>query len=137
MVLTTYGRFDYQGRPETPPYDSTFLSFDFTPVKATMVLKQIGPMRIDARMEMSYSDLFTTTVTHVRVPLIAQVTALEVNGVPLDVGPSCRTEKSLTSVEPDPATFPGDHVVLYGKAEQAIGEDVVGYTLLTGGPLAA
>ncbi|MFH8761545.1 DUF6801 domain-containing protein [Streptomyces althioticus] len=136
MVLTTYGRFDYQGRPETPPYDSTFLSFDFTPVKATMVLKQIGPMRIDARMEMSYSDLFTTTVTHVRVPLIAQVTALEVNGVPLDVGPSCRTEKSLTSVEPDPATHPGDHVVLYGKAEQAIGEDVVGYTLLTGGPLA-
>ncbi|MFZ4172780.1 DUF6801 domain-containing protein [Streptomyces griseoincarnatus] len=136
MVLTTYGEFSHQGRPETPPYDSTFLSFDFTPVKATMVLKQTGPMRIDARMTMRYSDLFTTTETYVRVPLIAQVTALEVNGVPLDVGPSCRTEESLTSVEPDPAKHPGDHVVLYGKAEQAIGEDVVGYTLLTGGPLA-
>ncbi|MFI9416788.1 DUF6801 domain-containing protein [Streptomyces werraensis] len=136
MVLETYGEFSYQGRRETPPYDSTFLTFDFTPVKATMVLKQTGPMRIDARMKMRYSDLFMTTETYVRVPLVAQVTALEVNGVPLEVGPACRTGKSLTSVDPDPAKHPGDHVVLYGKAEQAIGEDVVGYTLLTGGPLA-
>ncbi|MFH9175572.1 DUF6801 domain-containing protein [Streptomyces albogriseolus] len=135
MVLTTYGEFSYQGRKETPPYDSTFLSFDFAPVKATMVLKQTGPMRIDARMKMRFSDLFMTTETYVRVPLIAQVTALEVNGTPLDVGPGCRTEKSLTSVDPDPAKHPGDHVVLYGKAEQVLGQDVTGYTILTGGPL--
>ncbi|MDT3728532.1 hypothetical protein ROS62_28135 [Streptomyces sp. DSM 41972] len=136
MTLEATGEFNYQGRKETPPYDSTFLSFDFTPVKATMVLKQTGPMKINARMTMRMSDFFTTTETYVRVPLIAQVTALEINGVPLDVGPSCRTETSLTSAEPDPAKHPGDHVVLYGKAEQAIGEDAVGYTLLTGGPLA-
>ncbi|MFE1258939.1 DUF6801 domain-containing protein [Streptomyces albogriseolus] len=135
MVLTTYGEFSHQGRRETPPYDSTFLSFDFAPVKATMVLKQTGPMRIDARMKMRFSDLFMTTETHVRVPLVAQVTALEVNGTPLDVGPGCRTETSLTSADPDPAKHPGDHVVLYGKAEQVLGQDVTGYTILTGGPL--
>uniref|UniRef100_UPI0034D3C021 DUF6801 domain-containing protein n=1 Tax=Streptomyces sp. CHD11 TaxID=2741325 RepID=UPI0034D3C021 len=135
MEMTAYGQFDYQGRKETPPYDSTFLSFDFAPVKATMVLKQTGPLRIDARMKMRFSDFFITTVSHVRVPLIAQVTALEVNGVPLDVGSGCRTEKSLTSADPDPAKHPGDHVVLYGKAEQVFGEDSTGYTILTGGPL--
>lgn len=135
MTLEATGEFNYQGRKETPPYDSTFLSFDFTPVKATMVLKQTGPMKINARMTMRYSDFFITTETYVRVPLIAQVTALEVNGTPLDVGSGCRTGKSLTSVEPDPAKHPGDHVVLYGKAEQVFGQDSTGYTLLTGGPL--
>ncbi|MGA5124551.1 DUF6801 domain-containing protein [Streptomyces pseudogriseolus] len=135
MVLETYGELSYHGRRETPPYASTFLSFDFTPVKATMVLKQTGPMRIDARMKMRFSDLFMTTETYVRVPLVAQVTALEVNGTPLDVGSGCRTETSLTSADPDPAKHPGDHVVLYGKAEQVLGEDVTGYTILTGGPL--
>ncbi|CAM5574513.1 hypothetical protein STENM223S_05376 [Streptomyces tendae] len=92
-------------------------------------------MRIDARMKMRFSDLFMTTETYVRVPLVAQVTALEVNGTPLDVGSGCRTETSLTSADPDPAKHPGDHVVLYGKAEQVLGEDVTGYTILTGGPL--
>ncbi|MEU7394158.1 DUF6801 domain-containing protein [Streptomyces albogriseolus] len=135
MVLETYGELSYQGRRQTPPYDSTFLSFDFAPVKATMVLRQTGPMRIDARMKMRFSDLFMTTETYVRVPLVAQVTALEVNGTPLDVGPGCRTETSLTSADPDPAKHPGDHVVLYGKAEQVLGQDVTGYTILTGGPL--
>lgn len=135
MTLETTGEFSYQGRRETPPYDSTFLSFDFTPVKTTMVLKQTGPMTIDARMKMRFSDSFITTETYVRAPLVAHVTALEVNGTPLDVGPACRTETSLTSVDPDPAKHPGDHVVLYGKAEQVIGEDVTGYTVLTGGPL--
>ncbi len=68
MTLETSGEFSYQGRKETPPYDSTFLSFDFTPVRTTMVLRQTGPMRIDARMKMRFSDSFITTETYVRVP---------------------------------------------------------------------
>ncbi|CAM5575902.1 hypothetical protein STENM223S_04781 [Streptomyces tendae] len=68
-------------------------------------------------------------------PRSPRLTALEVNGTPLDVGSGCPTEPSLTSADPDPAKHPGDHAVLYGKAEQVLGEDVTGYTILTGGPL--
>ncbi|WP_399884633.1 DUF6801 domain-containing protein [Streptomyces sp. BBFR51] len=131
----SYANFHYQERKETPPFQSTFLSFDFAPVKATMVLEQTGPMRIDSRMKMRLSDFLTTTDTYVRAPLVLHVTALEVNGTPLDVGSACRTEKSLTSVDPDPANFPGDHLVLYGRGEQILGQDATGYLLLTGGVL--
>ncbi|MFI8945462.1 DUF6801 domain-containing protein [Streptomyces sp. NPDC053750] len=131
----SFANFHYQGRKETPPFRSTFLSFDFAPVKATMVLKQTGPIRIDSRMKMRLSDFLTTTDTYVRAPLVLHVTALEVNGTPLDVGPSCRTEKPLTSVDPDPAAFPGDHLVLYGRGEQVLGQNATGYLLLSGGAL--
>ncbi|QEU85575.1 DUF6801 domain-containing protein [Streptomyces viridosporus] len=129
------GDFHYEGRKRTPPVESTFLAFGFTPVKATMVLEQTGPIRIDSRIKMRLSDLLTIGETYIRAPLVLRVTALEINGTPLDVGPDCTTEKPLTSPEPDPANHPGDHVVLYGRGEQVFGEDATGYMLLTGGPL--
>ncbi|MFC8423151.1 DUF6801 domain-containing protein [Streptomyces sp. NPDC057236] len=131
----SYGNFHYQEREQTPPFDATFLSFDFAPVKATMVMEQTGPMRIDSRMRIRLSDFTTITDTYVRAPLVLRVLDLEVNGTPLDVGSGCRTETSLTSVDPDPANFPGDHLVLYGRGEQIIGQPATGYLLLSGGAL--
>ncbi|MFF0103719.1 DUF6801 domain-containing protein [Streptomyces hirsutus] len=131
----SYADFHYEGRKETPPFESTFLAFGFTPVKATMVLKQTGPITIHSRIKMRLSDFRTITDTYVRAPLTLQVTDLEVNGTPLDVGPGCRTEKSLTSIEPDPANHPGDHLVLYGRGEQDLGMPATGYLLLSGGVL--
>ncbi|MFD7766993.1 DUF6801 domain-containing protein [Streptomyces sp. NPDC059787] len=131
----SYANFHYQERKQTPPFDATFLSFDFAPVKATMVMEQTGPMRIDSRMRMSLIDFTTVTDTYVRAPLVLHVLDLEVNGTPLDVGSGCRTETSLTSVDPDPANFPGDHLVLYGRGEQIIGLPATGYLLLSGGVL--
>ncbi|MFB8749438.1 DUF6801 domain-containing protein [Streptomyces parvulus] len=131
----SWANFHYQGRKQTPPFPSTFLSFDFAPVKATMVLEQTGPIRIDSRIKLRLSDFTTVTDTYVRAPLVAHVTELEVNGTPLDVGPDCRTETSLTSVDPDPAHHPGDHLVLYGRGEQLIGQEATGYLLLSGGTL--
>ncbi|MFA3874046.1 DUF6801 domain-containing protein [Streptomyces sp. MMCC 100] len=131
----SYGNFHYQEREQTPPFEATFLSFDFTPVKATMVLEQTGPMRIDSRTKIRLSDFTTITDTYVRAPLVLHVLDLEVNGTPLDVGPGCRTETSLTSEDPDPANFPGDHLVLYGRGEQIIGLPATGYLLLSGGVL--
>ncbi|MGW3861203.1 DUF6801 domain-containing protein, partial [Streptomyces sp. NPDC005047] len=131
----SWANFHYQGRKETPPFPSTFLSFDFAPVKATMVLKQTGPIRIDSRIKLRLSDFTTVTDTYVRAPLVAHVTDLEVNGTPLDVGPDCRTETSLTSADPDPANHPGNHLVLYGRGEQLIGQEATGYLLLSGGML--
>ncbi|CAM5523028.1 hypothetical protein SHIRM173S_11110 [Streptomyces hirsutus] len=109
------GDFHDEGRKRTPPFESTFLAFGFTPVTATMVLEQTGPVTIHSRIKMRWSDFRTITDTYVRAPLTLRVTDLEVNGTPLDVGPGCRTEKSLTSLEPDPANHPGDHLVLYGQ----------------------
>ncbi|MFE2355250.1 DUF6801 domain-containing protein [Streptomyces parvulus] len=131
----SWANFHYQGRKQTPPFPSTFLSFDFAPVRTTMVLEQTGPIRIDSRIKLRLSDFTTVTDTYVRAPLVAHVTELEVNGTPLDVGPDCRTETSLTSVDPDPANHPGDHLVLYGRGEQLIGQEATGYLLLSGGTL--
>ncbi|WP_416530549.1 DUF6801 domain-containing protein [Streptomyces coelicoflavus] len=131
----SYANFHYQERRQTPPFEATFLSFDFTPVKATMVLEQTDTMRIDSRMKMSMTDFSTTTDTYVRAPLVLHVLDLEVNGTPLDVGSECRTETSLMSEDPDPANFPGDHLVLYGRGELLIGQPATGYLLLSGGVL--
>ncbi|AXL88456.1 hypothetical protein C4J65_09025 [Streptomyces sp. CB09001] len=133
--MVSFGDFHYQERKETPPFQSSFLSFDFTPVKATMVLEQKGPVRIDSRMKMRLSDFTTITDTYVRAPLVLHVLDLEVNGTPLDVGPGCRTETSLTSKDPDPVNHPGDHLVLYGHGELIPGQTATGYLLLSGGVL--
>ncbi|WP_217143661.1 DUF6801 domain-containing protein [Streptomyces sp. AC627_RSS907] len=127
------GDLYHQGRKQTPPFEATFLTFGFTPTKATMVLEQTGPLTIDSAGTTDF--VFTSTDTYVRVPLVLRVTSLEVNGTPLDVGPGCRTEKPLTSPEPDPAKHPGDHLVLHGRGEQTTGEPATGYLLLSGGPL--
>ncbi|MGW4732899.1 DUF6801 domain-containing protein [Streptomyces shenzhenensis] len=121
------------GRPWSPPFEATFLTFGFTPTTATMVLEQTGPLTIDSLGATDF--VFTSTDTYVRVPLVLRVTSLTVNGTPLDVGPGCRTEKPLASPEPDPAHHPGDHLVLHGRGEQVTGEPATGYLLLSGGPL--
>ncbi|MFH8289728.1 DUF6801 domain-containing protein [Streptomyces sp. NPDC018059] len=123
----------HRQRKQTPPFEATFLTFDFTPTTATMVLEQTGPMTIDSHGTTDF--VFTSTDTHVRAPLVLRVTRLEVNGTPLDVGAKCRTRTSLASPEPEPAKYPGDHLVLHGRGEQTTGEPATGYLLLSGGPL--
>ncbi|MFF3644526.1 DUF6801 domain-containing protein [Streptomyces sp. NPDC002564] len=124
----------YNGqRRQTPPFEATFLTFDFTPTTATMVLEQAGPMTIDSHGTTDF--VFTSTDTYVRAPLVLRVTSLKVNGTRLDVGSKCRTKSSLTSPEPEPAKFPGDHLILHGRGEQVTGEPATGYLLLSGGPM--
>ncbi|MET7358772.1 DUF6801 domain-containing protein [Streptomyces sp. NPDC005562] len=123
----------YRQRQQTPPFEATFLTFDFTPTTATMVLEQTGPMTIDSHGTTDF--MFTSTDTYVRAPLVLRVTSLKVNGTPLDVGKKCRTKTSLASPDPEPAKHPGDHLVLHGRGEQVTGEPATGYLLLSGGPL--
>ncbi|MEV8553841.1 DUF6801 domain-containing protein [Streptomyces glaucescens] len=129
------GTLRYRGEPRTPPFQSTFLTFGFAPTKATMVLEQTGPMTMDGRGETSFITLFTKMETRIRVPLVLRVTALEVNGTPLDVGDDCRTRGPLRSPEPEPAKFPGDHLVLTGRSSHQPPDLPVGYLLSSGGPL--
>ncbi|MFJ9658456.1 DUF6801 domain-containing protein [Streptomyces griseoflavus] len=129
------GTLRHQGRAQTPPFEATFLTFGFTPTKATMVLEQTGPMTMDAHGETSFLTLYTELETRVRVPLVLRVTALEVNGVPLEVGPACRTKGPLRSPEPEPAKFPGDHLLLTGSSTHQPPDQPVGYLLSSGGQL--
>ncbi|MEU2549531.1 DUF6801 domain-containing protein [Streptomyces roseolus] len=133
LITKSTARLSYQGRAQTPPFRATFLTFGFTPTTATLVLEQTGPMSIDSDVLLIFPD--NIAETYVRAPLVLRVLDVRVNGTPLDVGPDCRTEKPLTSPEPDPATYPGDHLVLLGKGQLINGTDAEGYVLTGGGPL--
>ncbi|WP_228387198.1 DUF6801 domain-containing protein [Streptomyces katsurahamanus] len=123
------GELDYRGRPVMPPARATFLTYGFMPTTATMELTQLDTMTID-------SDLLLakyTGLTVVRVPLRLRLYDVEINGVPLDVGPDCRTVGPLYSKDPDPAQEGERHAVLTGELKGP-GD---GYQLVTGGVLTA
>ncbi|MYV70085.1 hypothetical protein GT043_29885 [Streptomyces sp. SID2131] len=135
FFVPSTANLSYQGRKQTPPFTSTFLTFDFQPVTATMVLEQTGPITVEALLRIFLSDFSNFTETVVRAPLVLRVLDVKVNGVELDVGPSCRTAQPLTSTDPDPARHPGKHLVLLGKGQLVNGTDAVGYLVSSGGPL--
>ncbi|MFJ4868176.1 DUF6801 domain-containing protein [Streptomyces sp. NPDC088757] len=135
FFVPSTANLSYQGRKQTPPFTSTFLTFDFQPVTATMVLEQTGPITVEALLRIFLSDFSNFTETVVRAPLVLRVLDVKVNGVELDVGPSCRTAQPLTSTDPDPSRHPGKHLVLLGKGRLVNGTDAVGYLVSSGGPL--
>ncbi|MEU0400725.1 DUF6801 domain-containing protein [Streptomyces sp. NPDC006197] len=129
------GDLSYRGRKQTPPFTSTFLTFGFQPVTATMVLEQTGPITVDTLVRVIFATGDNYLENTVRAPLVLRVLDIEVNGVKLDVGPSCRTAKPLSSPEPKPGKFPGDHLVLLGLGKIPLGQNAEGYVLTGGGPL--
>lgn len=133
LLQKSQAYLDHQGRKQTPPFQSTFLTFGFTPTTATMVLEQAGPMTVASDVLLVFPD--NIAETYVRAPLVLRVLDVKVNGTPLDVGPSCRTQTPLSSPEPDPATYPGPHLVMLGKGQLINGTDATGYVLTSGGPL--
>ncbi|MGW4780809.1 DUF6801 domain-containing protein [Streptomyces filamentosus] len=124
-----------KGRTRTPPFTSTFLAFGFQPVRATMVLEQAGPISVHTFVRTVFPAFDSYLTNTVRAPLVLHVLEADVNGVKLDVGRSCRTTTPLTSREPDPATYPGDHMVLLGLGMMKFGQEAEGYILTGGGPL--
>ncbi|MFH9957611.1 DUF6801 domain-containing protein [Streptomyces roseolus] len=129
------GNLSYQGRKQTPPFTATFLTFGFQPVTATMVLEQVGPITVDTLVRVIFSTFDNHLENTVRAPLVLRVLDVKVNGVDLDVGPSCRTSAPLTSPEPKPDKFPGKHLVLLGLGKIPYGQPAEGYVLTGGGPL--
>ncbi|MBD0710175.1 MULTISPECIES: DUF6801 domain-containing protein [unclassified Streptomyces] len=134
MFTLSHGNLSYQGRKQTPPFTATFLTFDFQPVTATMVLEQTGPITISTllRIVATGDNYLDNTV---RAPLVLRVLDVKVDGVKLDVGPSCRTATSLTSPDPQAARYPGDHLLMTGLGKIPLGEPAQGYILTSGGPL--
>ncbi|NEA47244.1 DUF6801 domain-containing protein [Streptomyces sp. SID10815] len=129
------GQFYYRQGASTAPFTATFLTFDFVPATATMVLEQTGPLTVDSVGALDMSTFGGSLDTYIRVPVVLHVTSLSVNGTPLDVGASCRTRTSLRSPDPDPAQHPGDHLLVKGHGEYVGGMPATGYQLSSGGEL--
>ncbi|WLQ39356.1 hypothetical protein P8A22_04515 [Streptomyces laculatispora] len=120
---------DYQGKPQLPPATGTFLTFGFMPTTATLEMTQIQPAAgPDGKPAPNiHSDLKilgpgnSEGKTTIEIQLQLRLHDVKVNGVALDVGANCRTERPFT------LPLQGDMVLKDGVQ--------TGYTLVTGGVL--
>lgn len=120
---------DYKGEPKLPPATGTFLTFGFMPTTASLEMTQIPPgTTADGKPDYNiHSDLMivgpgnSEGVTTIDMDLRLRLYNVKVNGVPLDVGPNCRTTK--------PFKLPLRGEMLLKDGVQT------GYTLVTGGEL--
>jgi hypothetical protein len=99
------------GEPVLPEVGSSFLPFGFVPTTAKMQLTQIGLGFADIRLHPRDPTFSNATVSGA---FVARIYDAEVDGVPLDLGPNCRT---ATPIE----------VKVFGKPPK--------YLLTGGGPL--
>jgi len=88
-------QLEYQGRPELPPARATFLGFGFTPVSATLQISEIGSLNA-ALISCAPNphgkcpnNPANEALFFGRVKL--RIYNVDVNGVPLNVGPHCQT----------------------------------------------
>ncbi|MFE7481097.1 DUF6801 domain-containing protein [Streptomyces sp. NPDC057552] len=95
--VTSEVEFDHEGKRQLPPTKATFLSYGFMPTTATMVLEQVGPPAVVRTHTVTNTPTYPEEST-VTAQLSLRLYDVEVNGVPLDVGPDCRTERPFEQV---------------------------------------
>jgi hypothetical protein len=109
----------YRGRAELPPVTATLLAFRFVPVTATLNLTELAPIKI---VSVSGITALPYPITvHASTLVGLRISNVKVNGVPLNVGPDCRTARPIRFA----VTGNGDNTI-----------PPTGYTVPTGGPLA-
>jgi hypothetical protein len=87
------GQLEYDGQPELPPARGTLLAFGFMPVSATLQISEIGslnaaliscaPARKCPNKPPSVALFYGLVSLH--------ISDVDINGVPLNVGPHCQT----------------------------------------------
>ncbi|MEU0159718.1 DUF6801 domain-containing protein [Streptomyces sp. NPDC006261] len=95
--VTSEVEFAYEGKRQLPPTKATFLSYGFMPTTATMVLEQVGPPAVVQTHTVTNTPTYPEEST-VTAHLSMRLYDVKVNGVPLDVGPDCRTERPFQQV---------------------------------------
>jgi hypothetical protein len=115
-------QLDFRGRRQLPPVTATFLGFRFEPVTATAIISQAGRAPLTAIVYQDQGLCVTTSpctgdsqdpFTTVAVArLQVRLTNVRVNGVPLNVGSSCRTRGILFT--PGQRVAPGELVLTGG-----------------------
>ncbi|WP_326701023.1 hypothetical protein OG909_29235 [Streptomyces sp. NBC_01754] len=89
--------FEYEGRRQLPPAKATFLTYGFMPTTATMELVQVGPPALITSIS-DNSEPTQPEYTTVEAELDIRIKDVQVNGVPLDVGPGCHTVEPVKQV---------------------------------------
>ncbi|MFI7679704.1 DUF6801 domain-containing protein [Actinophytocola sp. NPDC049390] len=92
---------ELDGEPKYPPATGSFFAFGFVPATGTMQLTQIGLADVHQWSKLTpipgrpgeYEGL-----TKVNVKLSAQIIEARVNGVPVPVGPDCRSAVPIDAV---------------------------------------
>jgi hypothetical protein len=118
LIAFSTGELYYQGHHELPPVRATFLAFRFVPVTATLVVTELTPIKIRS-VSGTLAPPYPLTVrgtTRVKI----RISDVDVNGVPLAIGPHCR-----------PVRSPQLTLIGHGKNTSP----PTGYTVPTGGPL--
>jgi hypothetical protein len=118
LIAYSNAQLYYHGHPELPPVQGTFLAFGFVPVRATLHLTELSPIRIVSVSDITAPPYPITVRATTKVSV--RISGVSVNGVPLNVGPHCGTAKPVT-------------LVLIGKGTNSLPPK--GYTVETGGPL--
>jgi hypothetical protein len=109
---------DYDGKRELPPMTATFRAFGFMPVTATVNLVQSGSAPITAIWYVD-SGPSADEINYPSGALLAvgdfklELSDVQVNGTPLDVGSSCETAGLLTT--PDDPAAPGQLALAGGE----------------------
>ncbi|MFD4901905.1 DUF6801 domain-containing protein [Streptomyces sp. NPDC058411] len=121
---------DYKGKPQLPPSTGTFLTFGFMPTTATLEMTQIPPKANSPQdrnvvshniIDLSAGGASKTTTT-VDLDFVLRLYDVKVNGVALDVGKNCRTERPF-------------RLSLNGLGTWDAENGDQGYTVVTGGTL--
>jgi hypothetical protein len=93
QIAKSTGQLYYRGRHELPPATATFLAFGFEPVTATLQIRELTPVSIISVTQVS-APPYRIKVTS-KTTAALRVYNVKVNGVPLNVGKSCRTVRPL------------------------------------------
>ena len=118
LIAFSTGELYDQGHHELPPVRATFLAFRFVPVTATLEVTELTPIKIRS-VSGTLAPPYPLTVrgtTRVKI----QISDVDVNGVPLAIGPHCRPVRS-------------PQLTLVGHGNNTV--PPTGYTVPTGGPL--
>jgi hypothetical protein len=118
LIAYSTAELYYRGRHELPPVRATFLAFRFVPVTATLSVIELTPIRIVSVSGITAPPYPLTVRATTTVSI--RVSDVDVNGVPLAVGPRCRPVSSV-------------RLVLTASGENTLPPK--GYTVPTGGQL--
>jgi hypothetical protein len=118
LIEHSTGKLFYKGKPQLPPITATLLAFRFVPVTATLLIRELSPIIIISASGITAPPFPISVVATAKVSI--QITKVKVNGVPLNVGPHCRTAKPVA-------------LKLFAKGDNTLPPR--GYTVPTGGAL--
>lgn len=91
------------GEPRYAPAPGSFFAFGFVPTTGTMQLTQLGPASVSIWLLLNDVNAGEAVA---RLQVTARLFDVTVNGVPLDVGPNCRTATPIdVELRATPATY--------------------------------